>query len=254
MSRTIWWVASVVWVMPQEICRASGRPVQEGKHRRDRRRPAGFPAAPSRSSGRPGAAECPSSAAPGAAPSSASCAASRRDGGIAHPAARHPPVADVDHAVQERAGRQDHARPSQLDARSASIDPATRRRRPAAARRLRLRSSSSPGCASSSACIASRYKPPVDLRARALHSGALAPVQQAELNARAVGHPAHDAVQRVDLAHEVALAKAADRRIAGHRADRFGTRSVTSAVDAPMRAAAAAASAPAWPPPITMTS
>ena len=51
----------------------------------------------------------------------------------------------------------------------------------------------------------------------------------------------------------MALAQAADRRVAGHFAD-GGERWVTSAVAAPHRAAAAAASHPAWPPPITMTS
>ena len=34
-----------------------------------------------------------------------------------------------------------------------------------------------------------------------------------------VGDPAHQAVQRVDLAHEMALAEPADGRIAGHLAD-----------------------------------
>ena len=38
----------------------------------------------------------------------------------------------------------------------------------------------------------------------------------------AIGDAAHQAVERVDLAHEMALAKAADGRIAGHRADRVG--------------------------------
>ena len=35
-----------------------------------------------------------------------------------------------------------------------------------------------------------------------------------------IGHPAHQPVERVDLAHEMALPKPADGRIAGHLADR----------------------------------
>ena len=61
----------------------------------------------------------------------------------------------------------------------------------------------------------------VGLRARALHGRALAAVQHAELDAAEVGGAAHHAVERVDLAHQMALAEPADRRIAGHRADRL---------------------------------
>ena len=35
-----------------------------------------------------------------------------------------------------------------------------------------------------------------------------------------VGHPAHQPVERIDLAHQMALAQAADGRVAGHLADR----------------------------------
>jgi hypothetical protein len=42
------------------------------------------------------------------------------------------------------------------------------------------------------------------------------------LNARGVGHSAHEAVERIDLAHEMALAQAAYGRVAGHRADLVG--------------------------------
>ena len=35
----------------------------------------------------------------------------------------------------------------------------------------------------------------------------------------AIGHPAHHAVERVDLAHQMALAQPADGRVAGHLAD-----------------------------------
>ena len=93
----------------------------------------------------------------------------------------------------------------------------------------------------------------VGLGARAAHRRALAAVEHAELDAAGVRHAAHEAVERVDLAHEMALSEPADRRIARHGADGRG-RCVTRAVRAPMRAAAAAASQPAWPPPTTITS
>ena len=59
----------------------------------------------------------------------------------------------------------------------------------------------------------------VGLGAGAAHGGALAAVQDAKLDAALVGDAAHQAVERVDLPHQMALAEPADRRIAGHRAD-----------------------------------
>jgi hypothetical protein len=56
----------------------------------------------------------------------------------------------------------------------------------------------------------------VGLAARRAHRRALAGVQRAPLDAGAVGRPRHDAAQRIDLAHQVALADAADRRVAAH--------------------------------------
>ena len=61
----------------------------------------------------------------------------------------------------------------------------------------------------------------VGLGARPLHGRPLAAVQHPELYARPVDGAAHDAVQSVDLAHQMALAEPADRRIAGHFADGF---------------------------------
>ena len=60
----------------------------------------------------------------------------------------------------------------------------------------------------------------VGLGARALHGRTLGAVEQPELDAGGVGDAAHQAVEGVDLAHQVALAEAADGRIAGHLADR----------------------------------
>ena len=41
------------------------------------------------------------------------------------------------------------------------------------------------------------------------------------MDARRVGGPAHQPIQRINLAHKVALADPADRRIAGHLTDRL---------------------------------
>ena len=60
---------------------------------------------------------------------------------------------------------------------------------------------------------------PVGLGPRSAHRRALAAVEDAELDAGPVDRPAHDAVQRVDLAHQMALGEPADRRIARHDAD-----------------------------------
>ena len=60
----------------------------------------------------------------------------------------------------------------------------------------------------------------VGLRARPAHRRALAAVQDAELDPGAVDRPAHDAVERIDLAHQMPLAEPADRRVARHLADR----------------------------------
>ncbi len=67
-----------------------------------------------------------------------------------------------------------------------------------------------------------RHRLPVELavglRARSPHRRPLAPVQKPELDARRIGRPAHHAVESVDLADEVTLAKSADCRIARHDA------------------------------------
>ena len=59
----------------------------------------------------------------------------------------------------------------------------------------------------------------IGLRARAAHGRAFAAVQDAELDAALVGDAAHQAVQSIDFADQMALAEAADGRIAGHGAD-----------------------------------
>jgi len=59
----------------------------------------------------------------------------------------------------------------------------------------------------------------VALCSRPLHRRTLAPVQQPELDAGTIRRARHYAVQGVDFAHQMALAKPADCRIAGHHAD-----------------------------------
>ena len=61
----------------------------------------------------------------------------------------------------------------------------------------------------------------VDLRARRAHGGPLGAVEDAELDARLVRHLPHRAAERVHFFDEVALADAADRRIAGELPDRI---------------------------------
>ena len=60
---------------------------------------------------------------------------------------------------------------------------------------------------------------PVGLGARSADRRTLAPIEHAELDSALVGDPTHQAVERIDLADQMALAEPADRRIAGHRAD-----------------------------------
>src|SRR5690606_27729159 len=61
----------------------------------------------------------------------------------------------------------------------------------------------------------------VRLRARRAHGRALARVQNAEVNARAVDRARHRAAERIDLFREMPLADAADRRVAAHLAERL---------------------------------
>ena len=60
----------------------------------------------------------------------------------------------------------------------------------------------------------------VRLRAQRPHGGALAAVQKAILDAGAVGGLCHLAAERVQLAHKMALTRAADGGVAGHIAHR----------------------------------
>ena len=62
----------------------------------------------------------------------------------------------------------------------------------------------------------------VRLRARRPDRGSAAAIEQLELNPGRVDRAAHQAAERVDLANEMALRRAADRRVARHVRDRVG--------------------------------
>ena len=64
----------------------------------------------------------------------------------------------------------------------------------------------------------------IALRARRPHGGPLAAIEHPELERREVRRASHDAAERVDLARDGALRDPADRRIAGHLADRLERR------------------------------
>ena len=61
----------------------------------------------------------------------------------------------------------------------------------------------------------------VSLRAQGVHRRAFATVEHAVLDTGRVGRARHLTAQRVDLAHQMPLRRAADRRIARHVADRI---------------------------------
>ena len=62
--------------------------------------------------------------------------------------------------------------------------------------------------------------PPVGLRAQRPDSGALAPVEHPVLDAGFIRRLCHLAAEGVELAHEMALSRAADGGVAGHIAHR----------------------------------
>jgi hypothetical protein len=87
----------------------------------------------------------------------------------------------------------------------------------------------------------------VGLRARPPNGGTLAAMRSRNWIPAARPTAAHIAVERHRFPARMAFAQSADGRIAGHLAYRRML-VVSSSVRAPARAAAAAASQPAWPP------
>ena len=137
---------------------------------------------------------------------------------VAHPAGRPRFPADMDHAAQESAGGQhDGPRSKRLPARQRHArDPPL----PVQNEVLhRARAQRQAGLLLQQGLYRAAVEPAVRLGARPLHGRALAAVEHAKLDAGPVDGAAHDAVQRVDLAHQMALAEPADGRVAGHLAD-----------------------------------
>ncbi len=140
----------------------------------------------------------------------------RLGGGLAHAATGAGAVAHMDHAVEEGARGEDHGPGGEAGAVSqghagdaAVFDEevgglALHQRQVGAGGEFGLH-----GLAVEAA---------VGLGAGTLNGGALGAVEEAELDARAVRHAAHDAVEGVHLAHEMALSEATDGGIAGHHA------------------------------------
>ncbi len=136
---------------------------------------------------------------------------------FADPAGRNLLLADMDEAAQERPGGQNH--------RAGRQNPAIGQ---ANGRYTAFREDQIVGLAldhgqirrlEDRALHGGGVELAVGLGAGAAHRGAFAAVQNAELDAALVGDAAHQAVQCIDLPHQMALAEPADRRIAGHRAD-----------------------------------
>ena len=139
---------------------------------------------------------------------------------IAGPAAGSAFRADMDDAAQEGSGGQNHCRRpnARAGAKLDTGDPAQLNnkinnfafndREVAALSQFRLHMGP--------------VQPPVTLSPRTLHRRSLAPVQEPELDPGQVGDPAHHAIQRIDLTHQVSLTQPADCRIARHLADAVG--------------------------------
>ena len=126
----------------------------------------------------------------------------------------------MDQATQERACRQDHA--AGADFRARFRDHAGTR--PACIQndvRNRIGADFEPGLLGQQVLNGLPVQLAVGLGARSAHRRALGEVEGAELDTAPVDGPAHDAVQRIDLADQMALAQSADRRIARHLADRL---------------------------------
>ena len=137
---------------------------------------------------------------------------------IADPPGRAALGPDMDGAAQERAGGQHHG--AGADGLAGIRHHA--RRLPARPPRDVLDRGGDqvePGLAVEQVPHRRAVERPVGLGARPPHRRPLAPIEDAELDPGAVDGAPHHPVERVDLAHQMALAEPADRRVAGHLAD-----------------------------------
>ena len=96
----------------------------------------------------------------------------------------------------------------------------------------------------------------VVLTTRPPHRGPTRGIEYFEHDSGSIGGKSHQTTKRIDLTDDLAFAKSSDRGVAGHGADRDGSivTNATRASGPRTPAAAQAASVPACPPPITMTS
>ena len=138
---------------------------------------------------------------------------------VADPAGRRALFAEMDHPLEEGAGGDDQRRAGQLPA-VGEFEAADRAVVDDEAARLGFDHRQVLGL-DDQPLHRQAIELAVGLGARPLHRRTLAAVEDAELDAGGVGGAAHQAVERVDLAHQVALAEPADRRIAAHHADRL---------------------------------
>ena len=143
----------------------------------------------------------------------------RQTGGrrFAMAACRNAQVAPVDDAVQEGPGRQHHSAGAHglsrlgLDADDAGAVDNQARSRPGHQGQI--------GGGGKLGLHGLAIEAAVDLGPRPLHRRTLGAVQHAELDSGHVSEAPHDAVQRVNLADQMALAQPADGRVAAHLAD-----------------------------------
>ncbi len=128
-------------------------------------------------------------------------------------------VADMDNPAKKRAGCQ-HDRPAIDSLPSGTNDG----RYAPIAIRLKVFCRGRPQCEVrrllQQRAYCSAVKRTIRLRTRATHRGALAAVQQLEMDAGCISGSPHQPVQCVDLPHQMAFTNPADRRIARHLADR----------------------------------
>jgi hypothetical protein len=154
---------------------------------------------------------------PSAKPSRSSVSRQSDGGGLADPAGRRLLFAHVNQPAQERAGRQDDGAAGDF---AAVLQPDTGD--PVGGNQQIVRLAFDHGQVRGLPdrplhrfCVEFS----VGLRARSAHRRPLAAVENAELDAALVYDPAHQAIERIDLAHQMTFAEPADRRVAGHRTD-----------------------------------
>ena len=207
--------AAVVWVMPHWICGVVMRSVSVEN--------GSGGSSPGCTSSAAQSMVVPSSrggvpvfSRPSARPSRSSVSDKAERRRLADPAGRRLALADMDQAPQKSAGGQHHGATG--SAAAASRTPAHDAVADHQVVDLRLDHREVRGFADR-ALHGLAVELAVGLGARPAHRRPFAAVEHAELDAARIGDAAHQPVQRIDFAHQMALAEPADRGIAGHLAD-----------------------------------